>query len=46
MTTPATVWGQRPNPPLITVAIVAGLALPPAPMELEAVADVPLGDTA
>lgn len=35
------VWGQRPNPPAITVAIVAGLANPAFLIELEAVAVVP-----
>ena len=35
------VWGDRPNPPLITVARVAGLALPDCLAELEAVAVVP-----
>lgn len=33
-------WGQRPNPPAITVAIVAGLAVPGAAVEIEAVAAV------
>lgn len=35
------IWGDRPNPPLITLAIVAGLAVPGALVELEAVAAVP-----
>ncbi len=34
------VWGNRPNPPAITVAIVAGLAVPGALCEIEAVAAV------
>ncbi|MEV6071205.1 RidA family protein [Nocardia sp. NPDC052001] len=34
------VWGQRPNPPAITVAKVAGLAIPGALVEIEAVAAV------
>ena len=35
------VWGQRPNPPLITAAIVSGLAHPQFLLEIEAVAVVP-----
>jgi enamine deaminase RidA (YjgF/YER057c/UK114 family) len=35
------VWGRRPNPPLITVAMVSGLAQPDFLAELEAVAVVP-----
>ena len=35
------VWGERPNPPAITVLIVAGLANPEFLAELEAVAIVP-----
>ncbi|GGK38479.1 RidA family protein [Nocardia camponoti] len=35
------VWGQRPNPPAITVAKVAGLAVPGALVEIEAVAAIP-----
>jgi enamine deaminase RidA (YjgF/YER057c/UK114 family) len=35
------VWGNRPNPPLITVLYVSGLANPDYLMELEAVAVVP-----
>lgn len=35
------VWGQRPNPPLITVLVVAGLANPDFLIELEAVAIIP-----
>lgn len=34
------VWGQRPNPPAITVGKVAGLAVPGALVEVEAVAAV------
>lgn len=37
------VWGQRPNPPLITVAVVKALANPDFLVELEAVAVVPDG---
>lgn len=32
------VWGQRPNPPAITVAYVSGFAVPDAVVEIEAVA--------
>jgi enamine deaminase RidA (YjgF/YER057c/UK114 family) len=35
------VWGQRPNPPAITMAVVAGLANPDFLIELEAIAFVP-----
>jgi enamine deaminase RidA (YjgF/YER057c/UK114 family) len=35
------VWGRRPSPPLITVAMVSGLAQPDYLAELEAVAVVP-----
>jgi enamine deaminase RidA (YjgF/YER057c/UK114 family) len=35
-------WGDRPDPPLVTVAKVAGLALPEALVEIEATAVVPL----
>ncbi len=35
------VWGPRPNPPLITMAFVPGLAQPDLLLELEAVAVVP-----
>jgi enamine deaminase RidA (YjgF/YER057c/UK114 family) len=35
------VWGRRPNPPLITLVRVAGLAQPDFLAELEAVAVVP-----
>ncbi|MEV6277772.1 RidA family protein [Nocardia sp. NPDC051832] len=34
------VWGGRPNPPAITVAKVAGLAVPGALVEIEAVAAI------
>jgi enamine deaminase RidA (YjgF/YER057c/UK114 family) len=34
-------WGDRPNPPLVTVAFVAGLADPDYLVEIEAVAVVP-----
>ncbi|MBF6330504.1 RidA family protein [Nocardia transvalensis] len=35
------VWGQRPNPPALTVARVSGLAVPGALVEIDAVAAVP-----
>ncbi|MCI0396145.1 MAG: RidA family protein [Chloroflexi bacterium] len=35
------IWGNRPNPPLITMAYVAGLAHPDFIMEMEAIAVVP-----
>lgn len=35
-------WGDRPDPPLVTVAMVAALALPDALVEIEAIAVVPL----
>ena len=35
-------WGDRPNPPTITVLFVAGLANPDFLMEIDAVAIVPL----
>jgi enamine deaminase RidA (YjgF/YER057c/UK114 family) len=35
------VWGSRPNPPLITAAIVAGLAHPQFLLEIDALAVVP-----
>ena len=35
------VWGRRPNPPLITLAMVSALAHPDYLVELEAVAVVP-----
>ena len=34
------VWGQRPNPPAITSAFVAGFAVAGALVEIEAVAAV------
>jgi enamine deaminase RidA (YjgF/YER057c/UK114 family) len=34
------VWGERPNPPLITLLFVAGLAHPDYLMEIDAVAVV------
>ncbi|MCE7984433.1 MAG: RidA family protein [Caldilinea sp. CFX5] len=36
------VWGQRPNPPLITVLFVAGLAHPDYLAEIDAIAVVPM----
>ena len=35
------VWGNRPNPPLVTVLFVAGLANPDFLLEIEAIAVVP-----
>ncbi len=35
------VWGRRPNPPLITMAFVAGLANPDFLLEMDAIAVVP-----
>lgn len=35
------VWGNRPNPPLITAAFVSGLAHPDFLVEMDAVAVVP-----
>ena len=35
------VWGNRPNPPLITLLFVSGLAHPDYLMEIDAVAVVP-----
>jgi enamine deaminase RidA (YjgF/YER057c/UK114 family) len=35
------VWGNRPNPPAITVAFVAGLAHPDFLAEIDAIAVVP-----
>jgi enamine deaminase RidA (YjgF/YER057c/UK114 family) len=35
------IWGQRPNPPTISVLVVAGLANPDFLIEIEAVAVVP-----
>lgn len=34
-------WGQRPNPPVITMAFVAGLAHPDFLLEMDAIAVVP-----
>ena len=34
-------WGSRPNPPLVTVLFVAGLANPDFLLEIEAIAVVP-----
>jgi enamine deaminase RidA (YjgF/YER057c/UK114 family) len=36
------IWGNRPNPPVITMAYVAGLARPEFLVEIDAVAVVPL----
>ena len=35
------VWGNRPNPPLITILFVAGLASPDILMEIDAIAVIP-----
>jgi enamine deaminase RidA (YjgF/YER057c/UK114 family) len=35
------VWGNRPNPPLITLLFVSGLANPDFLMEMDAIAVVP-----
>lgn len=35
------VWGERPNPPLITVAVVSGLADPDFLAEMDGIAVVP-----
>ena len=35
------VWGQRPNPPLITVVVVAAFANPDFLLEMDAIAVVP-----
>ncbi len=35
------VWGNRPNPPLITLVFISGLAHPDYLMEVDAVAVVP-----
>ncbi len=35
------VWANRPNPPLVTVLLVAGLANPDFLLEIEAIAVVP-----
>ena len=37
-------WGNRPNPPLITLLFVAGLAHPDFLMEIEAIAVMPDAD--
>jgi enamine deaminase RidA (YjgF/YER057c/UK114 family) len=34
-------WGQRPNPPTVTVVLVAGLAHPDFLVEIDAIAVVP-----
>lgn len=36
------IWGDRPNPPLITTAFVAGLAQPDWLAEIDAIAVVPV----
>jgi enamine deaminase RidA (YjgF/YER057c/UK114 family) len=36
-------WGDRPNPPIVTMAFVAGLASPDFLVEIEATAVVPQG---
>jgi len=36
------IWGNRPNPPAITMALVAGLANPDFLLEMDAIAVVPL----
>ena len=36
------VWGNRPNPPVITAAFVSGLANPDLLVEMDAIAIVPL----
>jgi enamine deaminase RidA (YjgF/YER057c/UK114 family) len=38
-------WGERPNPPLITMLFVAGLAHPNFLVEIDAVAVVPDSET-
>jgi enamine deaminase RidA (YjgF/YER057c/UK114 family) len=38
------VWGGRPNPPLVTVLFVAGLANPDFLLEIEAIAVIPEDD--
>ena len=35
------IWGRRPNPPVITMAFVAGLANPDFLVEMDAIAVVP-----
>jgi enamine deaminase RidA (YjgF/YER057c/UK114 family) len=37
-------WGSRPNPPLVTVLVVIGLANPAFLLEIEAIAVVPDND--
>ena len=39
------VWGNRPNPPVITAAFVSGLANPDLLVEMDAIAVVPLERT-
>jgi enamine deaminase RidA (YjgF/YER057c/UK114 family) len=36
------VWGDRPNPPVITAAVVTGLARPEFLVEMDAIAVVPV----
>lgn len=36
-------WGDRPNPPIVTAAFVAGLAVPDFLVEIDAIAIVPQG---
>ncbi len=36
------VWGTRPNPPVITMAMVSGLAHPDFLVEMDAIAVIPL----
>jgi len=36
------IWNRRPNPPAITMALVAGLANPDFLIEMDAIAVVPL----
>jgi enamine deaminase RidA (YjgF/YER057c/UK114 family) len=38
------VWGEQPNPPAITAAMVSGLGVPGALIEIEALAAVPSSD--
>jgi enamine deaminase RidA (YjgF/YER057c/UK114 family) len=35
------IWGRRPNPPVITMAFVAGLANPDFLVEMDAIAVIP-----
>jgi enamine deaminase RidA (YjgF/YER057c/UK114 family) len=35
------VWGDRPHPPLITAAVIKGLAHPDFLLEMDAIAVVP-----